>query len=257
MMIEIKSPEITVKDPGQFTIFLGGSIEMGKAEHWQKRLANDLSDVDNITLFNPRRDDWDSSWIQDPTPGTQFHEQVMWELKHQERCDMIVYYFDPGTISPITLLELGAFSYKNVIVCCPKEYSRYGNVKILCNERYIEFVETYDELVKHIRNSVQGSDVGNKILSCPMQDNNAEANTINQYLIALADSVWEQDESFSGKRPFGNSGWKYEIYEALARNGFIKCTLYDEGDIDDIDTAEGDKLISLAIETLYENCNLK
>jgi len=58
----------------KFSIFLGGSIEMGKAEDWQSRLEKDLSTYsDQLMLLNPRRDHWDSSWIQDPTPGTQFH----------------------------------------------------------------------------------------------------------------------------------------------------------------------------------------
>ncbi len=61
-----KAPE---KYPENDTIvFLGGSIEMGKAIDWQTEYANRLKNVDNLTVLNPRRDDWDSSWIQDTTP---------------------------------------------------------------------------------------------------------------------------------------------------------------------------------------------
>ena len=80
------------------TIFFGGSIEMDKAEDWQSRLAKDLEDYD-CTIFNPRRDDWDPTWEQDPTPGTKFHEQVTWEFNAQEKADILVYYFDPKTNS--------------------------------------------------------------------------------------------------------------------------------------------------------------
>ena len=56
----------TIKPPhdfrGQedFTVFLAGSIEMGAAWDWQKYVEKKLK-KENITLFNPRRDDWDSS----------------------------------------------------------------------------------------------------------------------------------------------------------------------------------------------------
>lgn len=50
-MIHVKAPN-RVK-----TVFLAGSIEMGKAEMWQDRLATTVADMEDIVLFNPRRDD--------------------------------------------------------------------------------------------------------------------------------------------------------------------------------------------------------
>ena len=142
----------------EISIFLGGSIDMGAAENWQDRLTKDLSDYKDIVILNPRRDDWDSSWSQDPTPGTQFHEQVAWELDRQEEADINVYYFAADSKSPITLLELGLFASDNVrlfasdnvIVCCPKEFYRYGNVKMVCDRYSVTMVESYDELLTNI-----------------------------------------------------------------------------------------------------------
>lgn len=48
-MIHVKAPK-RVK-----TVFLAGSIEMGKAEMWQERLAKEVADMD-VVLYNPRRD---------------------------------------------------------------------------------------------------------------------------------------------------------------------------------------------------------
>lgn len=48
-MIHVKAPN-RVK-----TVFLAGSIEMGKAEMWQERLAKEVADMD-VVLYNPRRD---------------------------------------------------------------------------------------------------------------------------------------------------------------------------------------------------------
>ena len=153
----IKAPE--KYDAGNaVTIFLGGSIDMGSAEDWQTRLTQDLSDYsdEDLILLNPRRDDWDLSWKQDPTPGTQFYEQVKWELDQQEEACACVYYFAPNSKSPITLLELGLFgsSLTPVIVCCPKEFYRYGNVKIVCDRYDIPMVETYEELVTVLREAI-------------------------------------------------------------------------------------------------------
>jgi hypothetical protein len=150
-----------VKAPGEFnqdslgthemSIFLGGSIDMGAAEDWQTRLTNDLADYENVVLLNPRRNDWDSSWVQDPTPGTQFYEQVEWEMERQEDTDLLIYYFAPDSKSPITLLELGLYAADHVLVCCPKEFYRYGNVKMVCERYGVQIVESYEEMITDIR----------------------------------------------------------------------------------------------------------
>lgn len=148
----IKAPENRPNDD-TIKVFMGGSIEMGKAEDWQTRLANYFKDNNTVTFWNPRRDDWDSSWEQDPTEGTQFHEQVQWELDAQDDADYIVYYFDPETQAPITLLELGSYgsqNAKNVIVCCPDGYFRKGNVVMFCNHHDIKIVDTFNELVDEL-----------------------------------------------------------------------------------------------------------
>lgn len=76
-MIEVKAPHPYKKT--KHMIFLAGSIEMGKAIDWQTKVTEALKNHD-ITILNPRRDDWDSSWkptIDDP----KFREQVEWELQ--------------------------------------------------------------------------------------------------------------------------------------------------------------------------------
>ena len=57
-MIEIKAPIRTMK-----TVFLAGSIDMGSAVNWQKQVVDALKE-ENVVVYNPRRDDWDSSWVQ-------------------------------------------------------------------------------------------------------------------------------------------------------------------------------------------------
>lgn len=115
-------------------IFLAGSIEMGVAENWQTKVEKSLAGRD-ITILNPRRDSWDSSWVQS-IDNPRFKEQVEWELSAQEKADYIFMYFDPATKSPISLMELGLFAKSGkLIVYCPEGYWRKGNVDIVC-ERY-------------------------------------------------------------------------------------------------------------------------
>lgn len=131
-------------------VFLGGSIEMGTAEHWQERLVKNFEDT-NVRFLNPRRDDWDSSWVQEAS-NPQFSQQVNWELDALEYSDLIVFYFDPNTKSPITLMELGLFaSRRKVIVCCPNGFWRKGNVEIVCQRYDITLVNTFNDLVNEVK----------------------------------------------------------------------------------------------------------
>ncbi len=141
----VKAPQDWTKAMGNHRIFLAGSIEMGKAEKWQDKVCKAL-DCSEVILLNPRRDDWDSSWKQEAS-DPQFSQQVKWELNAQENADMILMYFDPATQSPITLLELGLFKDKRLVVCCPEGFFRKGNVDIVCQTYGIDQVATLDELI--------------------------------------------------------------------------------------------------------------
>lgn len=136
-------------DKNKFTIFLAGSIDMGKAKNWQQEIEDKLKDED-VILFNPRRPDWDSSWEESIT-NPQFREQVEWELNALEEADMIVVYFDPKGKAPITLMELGLHKDDKIIVCCPEGYHKKGNVDVVCHKYNIKQVDDIDGLVKEIK----------------------------------------------------------------------------------------------------------
>jgi len=87
---------------------------------------------ENICFYNPRREDWNSSWEQ-KIDNPHFFGQVTWELEHLERATHIVFYFQPGTMSPISLLELGLHARnKKAYVICPEGFRRKGNIDIVC-----------------------------------------------------------------------------------------------------------------------------
>lgn len=55
----IKPPETLNIKFKEHSLFLAGSIEMGKAENWQDRITKAFEGIDDIVILNPRRDDWD------------------------------------------------------------------------------------------------------------------------------------------------------------------------------------------------------
>jgi hypothetical protein len=147
----IQAPQ-SLSDIRGKSLFLAGSIEMDTAERWQDRVIHDLKDMD-ITILNPRRAAWDPSWKQDLS-NPQFVEQVTWELDALEQASAILFYFDPNTKSPITLLELGLFakSPKPLYVCCPDGFWRKGNVDIVCSRYCVAQMNKLESLIAMIRN---------------------------------------------------------------------------------------------------------
>ncbi|KAM5534634.1 hypothetical protein V8D89_011646 [Ganoderma adspersum] len=159
--VYIAPAPVPEKTPGK-SVFLAGSIEQGKAEQWQPRITEDLSDI-TCTIFNPRRLNWDPTWEQRAS-NPQFREQVEWELNLLEKADVIAMYFDPETKSPITLLELGLHAAeksrddeqkKKLVVCCPEGYHRIGNVEIVCERAGIPVLGKFEELVEEVKRRLQ------------------------------------------------------------------------------------------------------
>jgi hypothetical protein len=63
MKVQILKPTDGDSVLNSVTVFLAGSIEMGVAEDWQTIVSNKMEELEMpITIFNPRRDSWDSSW---------------------------------------------------------------------------------------------------------------------------------------------------------------------------------------------------
>lgn len=167
---------ITVKPPQRIRgiyrdkigIFLAGSIEMGNAEEWQSSIEAKLEAAIDLlgyrpkswnpmnppymdfVLLNPRRDDWDSSW-QQKYEDPHFYQQVEWELTALKEADHIIMYFDPGTKSPISLLELGLYAASSkMVVVCPEGFYRKGNVDIVCDQYNVVQKNTLQEACDYI-----------------------------------------------------------------------------------------------------------
>lgn len=133
-------------------VFLAGTTT---APEWRDGLIASLSQQP-ITIINPLRRDWDSTWREDEAFGP-FREQVQWELDMQEKSSLVVVYFGPGTDAPISLLELGlcARLSKALVVCHPG-YRKRGNVQIICRRFDIRLMDSLHGLAGAIIDKLVG-----------------------------------------------------------------------------------------------------
>jgi hypothetical protein len=67
--------------------------------------------------------------------------------------------------------------------------------------------------------------------------------SIKDYLKELLYEVWKDGEGFSGKRPFGNSGWEFDLCKCLVTNNLVSGFLDEDGELEDYDVREADKLV--------------
>lgn len=157
MIIEYKPP-VFPEISGDRTIFLGGSIEMGKAVDWQKDFVQKAKEREgklfwspyDWNICNPRRDDWDNTWKQ-TIEDANFYQQVSWELTYLRRCNIKVFYFAEGTVSPITLFELGLHSQDpNTYICAHPDYLRRGNLEVYCHMYDKPLYSSLDEVISKI-----------------------------------------------------------------------------------------------------------
>jgi hypothetical protein len=146
----LKPPAPIALTEGERSVFLAGSIEMGRAEPWQAAVEQALAGLP-VAVLNPRRDAWDASWVQS-IDNPVFRAQVEWELEGLERASVVAMYFAPATQAPITLLELGLLARSGrLVVCCPPGFWRRGNVEVVCARYGAPMVGELNELVRAVR----------------------------------------------------------------------------------------------------------
>jgi len=74
--------------------------------------------------------------------------------------------------------------------------------------------------------------------------------TLREYFKKLLITLWEEGEDFSGKRPFGNSGWQYDVYKSLILAGNIYGEIDEDGYISELDDVQAQQFIIKIIKEL-------
>lgn len=105
----IKEPLENVSyNVGRTGIFLAGGIT--NCPNWQEKTISCLDEIltsagwktDRLVVYNPRRKNFP---MDDPDAST---EQIKWEFKALELCDIFTMYFCKGiSVQPICMYELG------------------------------------------------------------------------------------------------------------------------------------------------------
>lgn len=91
-----------------------------------------------------------------------------------------------------------------------------------------------------------------EILDYPWEFDDVEASNIKEYLEALLLHLWEEGEGFSGKRPFGNSGWEYDIYHPLVVMKCVEGEISENDDLLSINEEQANDLVFNLIEHIFE-----
>jgi hypothetical protein len=87
------------------------------------------------------------------------------------------------------------------------------------------------------------------ILNLKIESRDHDINmTIRGYFRELLMELWREGECFSGKRPFGNSGWEHDLYKPLIRAGVIPGELDEDGYIEEVDSQAADKFVLKLID---------
>ncbi|KAH6886283.1 hypothetical protein B0T10DRAFT_490939 [Thelonectria olida] len=131
------------------SIFLAGTTTATGEADWREALSKALADQP-VTIFNPKRDDWDSSWREDSS-DERWAEQIQWELDMQHQANIVVVLFHGVTAAPVSLAEMGMASQTGKLIACALDgYSKRGYVEAVCWKYKAPFVTTEDQLKREV-----------------------------------------------------------------------------------------------------------
>ena len=90
------------------------------------------------------------------------------------------------------------------------------------------------------------------VLNARIEEEDSGATSLREYFKLMLQAVFDEDEGFSGKRPFGNSGWQHGLAIQLVKAGVLDGKLLTDDGYDDaeFDWAEYNRVIKLAINSL-------
>lgn len=91
-----------------------------------------------------------------------------------------------------------------------------------------------------------------EMLDYPYEFEDGQKN-IREYLRDLLLTLWQEQERFSGKRPFGDSGWDYDLYKPLIVGGFLKGKIDEDGCIEYVNNREGWELVNNLIKHVFNS----
>ena len=155
MQIYYTAPDYGFKETPNSKLFMAGGIT--GCPDWQAELSpklveHSLSLREPYLVLNPRREEW-------PDNRPEVVNQIKWEHQALKASEVILFWFPKETLCPITLFELGRWSYqsgKKVLVGSDPDYARREDLDIQLSllETPVTVVDTlaqlYDQVVQEI-----------------------------------------------------------------------------------------------------------
>lgn len=74
--------------------------------------------------------------------------------------------------------------------------------------------------------------------------------TLYEYLAGLLRDLWRQGPRFEAKRPYGDTDWQWQVYEAMAKAQLIDAWWSPEGALERIDRRVADAIIEYGISVM-------
>lgn len=96
-----------------------------------------------------------------------------------------------------------------------------------------------------------------EILDAHYSFEDCDAGCLRDYFFRLLERLWVEQEGFSGKRPFGNSGWDYDIYKCLVDKGYVLGIINEHGELDNFDMSQANQLIEQLLLHVMNVTNYK
>ncbi len=140
-MLKVITPEKPdLVNPSAPHLFLAGSIAQGKATNWQESAIDFFraqATLTDLVIINPRHENWDATF------------------EYLEKADAVVMWLEPGTLSPMSLFELGLMSgwtsaglLNKLVIGCQPGFWRRDSVEMISNRYRIRLVESFAEMLQ-------------------------------------------------------------------------------------------------------------
>lgn len=147
LIIEATNEIYSVENVHNIKLFLAGGIT--NCPDWQSVLIDDLKEIPNLTIYNPRRKNFP---INDPSAT---EAQITWEYAQLLNADIIIYWFSRGSLNPIVLFELGRYGLSSqvpMIIGIDPEYERKSDVlyQTKLSRPEVPIVESLEEMSEEI-----------------------------------------------------------------------------------------------------------
>jgi len=117
----VLAPRIDSEHPDKLRIFLAGCANTD----WRKEFVKYFDEDDDVVFLDPKREDWDLM------NKSMMEEQVTWEFVKQKNADIMVFYYNAGSVCPITLLEFGLWGLSKgtpMVVGVTSDYEKHDDI---------------------------------------------------------------------------------------------------------------------------------